>query len=723
MILSSFTRKILVIIALTFTLPAISYAQEERYTDISIIPEHSAIKPGDKITIATNIKLSPHWHVYWDNPGDSGLPVKIKWDLPDGFEISEINWPTPDKISYDVLVNYGYYDDVNLLQTLTVPDTLPEGKIKLSAQIDMLVCNEICIPENDKISIYLNDPDNLNDNQKEYIDKAKERLPENIRGDFFFNEENNKLQLSLTPENRTILNDATSDNLEFFPRNWGIINHVAIPEVSIHDGIVTIQHERGDQPISELEDISGLLVIKGEIGKNKGFSLEALPAKNIVKKPDINKRNIEKQTDITNQENTTLHKDKSAYKDKFMNWTLALLFAFAGGIILNLMPCVFPVLSMKALSLVKMKDKENSLARQHGLSYTLGVILSFVAFGGIIIIFKEAGTAFGWGFQFQSPVIIAFLAYLLFAIGLNLMGFFELGTRLTNVGNSLTKGNSLSSSFFTGVLATIVATPCTAPFMGAAMGFAITQPALISLSVFAMLGFGLALPYLFLSFVPPARHILPKPGAWMGTFKQFLAFPMLASSAWLIWVLSQQTGSDGILYSLLGLLALSFSVWLIHLENIGIARLLTHISLVISIILMVYTLSAIRTIKPLHIERTYKFGEAYSKEKLALLLEGNEPIFVEITAAWCITCKINHTASINIDATKKLFEENNVQYLIGDWTNQDSEITEYLDNFGRNGVPLYIYYGPRNPITQKRPKEIILPQVLTFGTLKEIINK
>ncbi len=710
------------IFAVIFMLASPANAQNERYTDVSIISEHSAVKPGDEITIATNIKLAPHWHVYWDNPGDSGLPVKIGWQLPDGFEISGINWPTPDKISYEVLVNYGYYDEVTLLQTLKVPDTIPEGKIELTAQIDMLVCNEICIPENDKISLYLNDPENLDSDQSQYIEQAKTKLPQSIKGKFFFHEEDNKLQLSLTPENRTILNDATEKNLEFFPRNWGIINHVAMPEVSIHDGNVTIKHKRGDQPVAELNDISGLLVIKGDIGKNKGFSLTATPSDSTTKTPTINKGNNEEVENIEAKD-VQPHKDNDSHKNKALSWTGALLLALLGGLILNLMPCVFPVLSMKALSLVKMKDKENSLARLHGISYTLGVVLSFLAFGAIIIIFKEAGTSMGWGFQLQNPLIVAILAYLLFAVGLNLMGFFEFGSRLANVGNSLTRGHSLSSSFFTGMLATIVATPCTAPFMGAAMGFAITQPALISLSVFGMLGFGLALPYLLLAFIPAARHLLPKPGAWMSTFKQFLAFPMFASSVWLIWVLSPQTGSDGILLALLGLLAISFSAWLIHLENIGIARLLTHISLVISIILTIITLSKISVIKPPQIEETYSFGVSYSKEKLSKLLEGDDPVFVEMTAAWCITCKINHAAAININSTKQLFKENNVQYLIGDWTNPDPEITEYLDTFGRNGVPLYVYYGRRDPITLKRPKEIVLPQVLTPSSLKEIISK
>lgn len=695
---------------------------DERYTEAQVISERSAVKPGDEITVAINIKLKPHWHVYWDNPGDSGLPVRIDWTLPKGFEVSDIKWPVPDKISYDILVNYGYYNDVTLLQTVKVPDTLPEGKITLTAQVDMLVCNEICIPESSTLSLHLNDPDNLNAEQSEFITAAQTKLPKEIKGQFFFHEADALLHLSLTPENRTILNTATEDNTEFFPHDWGIINHVAMPQVSIENGSITIKHERGDQPVKDLKTISGLLVIKGDIGQNIGFWVTAKPENgDTTAKPiAVNKGNSAplSPSDANNAPAPSNHPPPGSN----INWFSALYLALLGGMILNLMPCVFPVLSMKALSLIKMKDKEHKRARLHGIAYTLGIMLSFLAFGGALIAFKEAGTTLGWGFQLQNPLIVATLAYLLFAIGLNLMGFFEFGGRLTNVGNKLTRGDSLSSSFFTGALATIVATPCTAPFMGAAMGFALTQPTAVSLSVFAMLGFGLALPYLFLSFVPAARHLLPKPGAWMNTFKQLLAFPMFASAIWLIWVLSQQTGAEGVLLALLGLLAIAFSAWLIHLENIGIARAIAHITLVISLLLMTLTLSSLRSIQSPPAKEAYAMGAPYQKETLSTLLKGDDPIFVEMTAAWCITCKLNHAVAVNIESTKKLFQDKNVQYLIGDWTNQDEEITAYLDTFGRNGVPLYVYYGKRDTVTQTRPKEIVLPQVLTPAIVKEYIG-
>ena len=692
-------------------------AAPERYTDVQIITEHSAVKPGDKISIATTIKLQPHWHVYWSNPGDSGLPVKIEWEPPKGFEISDIKWPIPDKISYDILVNYGYYDEVTLLQTVKIPDILPEGKMTLKAQVNMLVCNEICIPESSTVNIDLNDPDNLDTDNSEYIKAAETKLPGTLKGQFSFHEIDNSLQLSFTPENRAILNTATKENADFFPLDWGIINHAAAPEVNLQNGSILIKHERGDQPIDELNEIRGLLVIKGEIGKNKGFLVTAKPAESYKKPVAVNKGNTE--TAPSQKINDT----RTPRTNQSITWFSALYLALLGGMILNLMPCVFPVLSMKALSLVKMKDKDNNLARLHGLSYTAGIVISFIICGAILIALKETGEAIGWGFQLQNPVIVAVLAYLLFAVGLNLMGFFEFGNRLANVGSSLTNGHSLSSSFFTGALATIVATPCTAPFMGAAMGFAMTQPATIGLSVFAMLGLGLAVPYLVLAFVPAARHILPKPGAWMNTFKQFLAFPMFASSIWLIWVLSQQTGADGVLLALLGLLAISLSVWLVHLDNIGIRKTITHIALVLSLLVMTFTLSSLKSIETPQFTETYTMGAPYKKDTLAMLLKADDPVFVEMTAAWCITCKINHAAAINIDATKKIFQDKNVQYLIGDWTNQDPEITEYLDTFGRNGVPLYVYYGRRDPVTQMRPKEIVLPQVLTPSIVKQTIVK
>ncbi len=699
---------------------AIAHADDkemEQYTTLTPVAERIALRPADEITIATQINLEPHWHVYWKNPGDSGLPVKITWELPEGFTIGEIQWPTPDKISYDILVNYGYYDQATLLQTLKAPDTLPEGKITLEAKVDMLVCNEICIPESSEFTINLNDPEKLEEDNNAFIEQAQLKIAPLIKGQFFYSENDGNLHLSLKPEDRTLLTDANTNNLEFFPYDWGAINHIAMPTASIEDGQVTIIHERGDQPLEKIKTLKGLLVIKGNKGENKGFEIEAMAEKKTISPPvTVNQNNT------SPAQSAEVSKNVQPAKTTLLS---ALYLALFGGIILNLMPCVFPVLSMKALSLVKMGEKENNIARLHGIAYTLGVIISFLIIGGTLIVLKEAGSAIGWGFQLQNPMVVAVLAYLLFSIGLNLIGFFEFDFGLGNVGNKLTQGHSIGSSFFTGALATIVATPCTAPFMGAAMGFALTQSALVSLSVFAMLGFGLALPYLLLSFIPALRKILPRPGAWMNTFKQFLAFPMFASCIWLVWVLDQQSGAMGILIVLLGMLAIAFAVWLSHIRTQGFAKTVKRVCFALSLILAIYSVSYVKTSMEISSssEKAYSFGQPYSPEKLSELLEGNDPIFVEMTAAWCITCKINHSIALNVPSTKIFFEGKNIQYLIGDWTNSDDTITKYLDSFGRNGVPLYVYYGPRNSATNMRPDPQILPQVLTPKIVQEKIGQ
>ena len=390
------------------------------------------------------------------------------------------------------------------------------------------------------------------------------------------------------------------------------------------------------------------------------------------------------------------------------------------------MPCVFPVLSIKALSLVKTADKHPNQAKLHGLAYTAGVVLSFVGIAALLLTLKAAGAEIGWGFQLQNPTVIAFLAYLLFLISLNLGGFFDIGGRFTNAGNKLTQGSSLTNSFFTGILATIVAAPCTAPFMAAAIGFALTQSAFVNLTVFAALGFGLALPYLLLSFIPALRHILPKPGAWMETFKQFLAFPMLLSAVWLVWVLSQQSGPTGVLEILTGMTLLTFGIWLFKHKPAKAPQKYLILGLGILSIFGALVLGIKEphsAENPAISDETQQFGEVFSPEKLETLLAGKDPIFVEMTAAWCITCKVNHAVAINTKATRNLFKDQNVQYLIGDWTNQDPVITQYLNDYGRNGVPLYVYYGPKNKETEERPKPVILPQILNPGIINDVITQ
>ncbi len=477
-----------------------------------------------------------------------------------------------------------------------------------------------------------------------------------------------------------------------------------------YDGkTLTISHKRGDRDLNEISALPGVLVIKGEKGSNIGYALTGAPDTTVTIQNSKNRA----ETTQTNVKN-------SAQVPNDLSWISAVFYAFIGGLILNLMPCVFPVLSIKALSLVKMGSKEQSLARLHGIAYTIGVVLSFLIIGGMLVILKEAGTSVGWGFQLQNPVVVAILAYLLFIVGLNLVGLFEFGSKFSNVGNKLTQNQGIVGSFFTGTLATIVATPCTAPFMAGALGFAALNPSIIGMSVFAALGFGLAFPYLALSFIPALRVFLPKPGAWMKTFKEFLAFPMFASAIWLVWVMNQLSGSFSVLLVLLGMLAIAFSVWLSHHKGRGFAKFLARVLMLLVLIVPIFSLSYMKA--SVVMKSNYSFGEEFSPEKLSERLTTDKPVFVEMTAAWCITCKLNHAVAINIESTKKAFADHDVQYLIGDWTNFNDMIRKYIESFGRNGVPLYVYYAPPGK-DGKRPAPILLPQVLTPALLSETVSK
>jgi thiol:disulfide interchange protein DsbD len=406
----------------------------------------------------------------------------------------------------------------------------------------------------------------------------------------------------------------------------------------------------------------------------------------------------------------------------------ALFFALAGGLILNLMPCVFPILSVKALSAVKLAGERPALAAVHGLAYTLGILVMFALVAGTLIGLKEAGAHIGWGFQLQNPVVITLLAWLLFLIGLNLSGAFEFGGGLGTLGGRVAGSKGIAESFLTGLLATIVATPCTAPFMGAALGFALTQDTAIAMSVFLALGLGLALPFLLLSLIPPLQKLLPRPGEWMVTFRQFLAFPMFASSVWLVWVLSQQAGPQGVIISLGGMTAFAFAVWLFGKRpERGAKRYALNFLAFLAIFASIVSLPLVKTApsvfsSPFQGEEL-KQTQPWSREKLESLLKGDDPVFVEMTAAWCITCKVNHKVALDIPKTRKLFADNKVRYLVGDWTSYREEITTYLEEHGRSGVPFYVYYGGRDEKTGKRSEPLVLPQILTPAVMEGVITQ
>lgn len=683
-------------------------AEPDHYVQFRALSEIDTIAAGESIWIALEQELYPEWHSYWVNPGDSGAPTRVEWDLPEGFTITQLQWPTPHKLPYGPLLNYGYEGNVVALQKLTAPESFGGEKITLSGQAESLVCKDICIPEFGPVSITLNGENSIDN--RAYVDAARAKMPTPSDLSAHFSQEGDNFVLRIEGTDICSAQNPCTD-LEIFPYEWGLIVNTETPVGAYKDSILNIvQTASEERDIAEVTNSRIIIAYTDSSGARTAVEVNAEHQKITP---------VKAATD-----NITVEETQSPQNN--MSLIAALGFALLGGLILNLMPCVFPVLSLKALSLAKLSKEDHSVARVHGLSYTTGVVLSFLAIASLLIFLKSIGAQIGWGFQLQNPLVVTLLAYLLFIVGLNLSGLFEFANPFGSTGQKLTSNHSASGSFFTGVLATLVATPCTAPFMAAALGYALVQPAAISLSIFAALGLGLALPFLALSFVPALGKVMPKPGAWMDTFKQFLAFPMFASAAWLVWVMSKQASSSAVLATLIGMVAISFGLWLWgKLPKAGLSRAILKTIAIISLISPLALLPSPSSVTQTG-EQTLSLSlneEAFSQDALSRYLENtNDPVFVEMTADWCITCKVNKATSINIAGTKKVIADNNVKYLLGDWTNRDERITQYLQQFNRSGVPLYVYYAPRPDALSERPAPKILPQILTPNIIQKALS-
>jgi len=676
----------------------------DKYVAVKLIADKTQVSGGDTITIGVEKTIYNQWHTYWINAGDSGTPAGITWDAPEGFEFTPLQHPVPKIIDYGPLTNYGHENVTTLIQTLTLPDTLPEGAITLNASVDLLVCHEICIPETHKASLTLNGEESAN---PEAINAALNLLPQdkNLSGTYTLNDKNLIAKINLKDVQ---LN--ANDSINLLPIEWGLVDNTKPTAAKIKDGTITLTRPIGDRDPAEVTDFP-IVIAYGEGYPQKGLSVSLTPATNTAAL-------------VAPTPNTGEISGEVAQQESNITFIQALLLAIAGGVVLNLMPCVFPVLSMKALSLINLNGKEEKKARAYGLSYTAGILLSFALIAGILIALKSGGAQIGWGFQLQNPIVIIALSYLVFIIGLNLSGLFEFSGRFGNMGQKLTAKSGHGGAFWTGVLATLVATPCTAPFMGAAVGFALTQNAFLSLLVFLGLGFGLALPYLALCYIPALRRKLPRPGAWMESFRQFLSFPMFITAAWLLWVLTQQATNESLFATLIGMISIVFALWLFKRTPSGaIGKALKIIFLVIAAIGTIAPLLSAQALPSNGQSASVSEAQnyvAYSPEKLDELLQGDEAIFINMTAAWCITCKVNEKIALNTSKTRALFAERNIQYLKGDWTNKDPAITQLLNKFNRQGVPLYIYYAPREG--GKRSDPVVLPQILTSQIINETIS-
>jgi thiol:disulfide interchange protein/DsbC/DsbD-like thiol-disulfide interchange protein len=682
------------------------------YVTAELISENETIRGGESFWVALRLEMEEHWHTYWKNPGDSGLASTIEWDLPEGFSAGAIVWPTPKKIELPPFMTYGYEGEVFLLARVTAPTVLEEGQeITLQARVDWLACKEYCIPGEANLSVVLRATDEekvIDTRWKESFAQARLNIPvENVGWPVEVSREEGKIALSISLPDEANVNEET---VYFFAEEADVIEPAAPQEVSFDGKHLQVLLT----PLGDLEEpVSSL---KGVLFSSDGFG-EGIPLNAVVLSAEIGEGGS-----MTAVQNGSL----STSGSEISIW-LAIALALVGGLILNLMPCVFPILSIKILSFVQQSGEDHSKVVKHGVVFALGVLASFWVLAGLLIFLRSQGEALGWGYQLQSPPFVMVIGGLLFVLALSLLGVFEVGGSLISLAGK-TKGEGYSGSFFTGILATIVATPCTAPLMGVALSFALTQPAVVSVIVFSALGIGMAAPYLILSISPSLLRLLPRPGAWMETFKQVMAFPLIATLIWLILVLGYQIGIDGVFRFLIALLALAIASWMMGRWNVPVKK--TWVRNIAKVWVFLFILLALWLGKEASTfqnnEATSVSGadshgiqwEVYSDEKLTKLRNAGKPVFIDFTAAWCLTCKANELAVFSSTEVRERFEELGFTMLKADWTRRNSEITEALARYGRTGVPLYVIYGSRS-----EDDPVILPQILTPGIVLEKLSR
>ena len=652
------TRSLLLAVGLALS-PALAAAVKAPHVEVTLVAETAAVEAGRDLHVGLRFVPEHGWHVYWRNPGDSGEAPRVAWRLPAGFTAGDFQWPAPDRIPVGPLANYGYDGPALLPVTITVPGNLPAASpVQLHADAHWLVCNEDeCIPGSAPLNLELpvtpNDPPLSA--EAPLFDAARKRMPQRL------------------PSGQTITatHDADFWTLEahgvppnakpfFFPFDKELIEHAAPQEATpTRDGF-TLKIPRAAQKHDPPKSIDGVITIDG-------------------------------QPYAVSMQTTT----PAPALEPF-------LFAFLGGVLLNLMPCVFPVLALKAFGLVDLAGEDRSDARAHGVAYTAGVLASFLALGGVVLAVRAGGATIGWGFQLQSPAVIAGLAALFFWMALMLLDVTAVGGSFMGVGNTLAAAGGVRGAFFTGVLATIVATPCSAPFMGTALGYALTQSAAVALGVFLSLGLGLAFPYLAIALVPRLGAFLPRPGRWMDTLKQLLAFPLLGTVVWLTWVASVQSGPSAVVAILGMLVLLTFAAWA---GRYFTGRLKQTIVVAAAIAALATGMSQTTTTAT---ARASEGWEPYSTQKVEALLKQGKPVFVDFTAAWCVTCQVNERLVLGRPAVQDKMRALGVVPVRADWTTSDPDITRALQKFGRDGVPLYVLYSGRE---DEPPR--ILPQLLT----------
>jgi thiol:disulfide interchange protein/DsbC/DsbD-like thiol-disulfide interchange protein len=684
------------------------------HVEAELVSAQASAQPGKPATVGLKLRMEPEWHTYWKNPGDSGLATKIQWKLPPGWTAGEIQWPYPQKLPVGPLMNYGYEDEVVLLATLTPPADAKPGDAPLHAHVEWLVCKDICIPEQGELDFTLPVKSSAPAPQprwQAHIERALNMLPVAAV--------NWKAQATLGPRELVVRlapppGAALPANVWFFPEREQLIEPAAPQAVATEGGALRIAMKLADPPV-KVDSVRAVVVADSGwpgLGGRKAIEVE-VP----VTMAAAGAGTTSSATPTSSPGTPSASARGSAVAGSI---AAALLFAFIGGILLNLMPCVFPVLGIKVMGFVEHAHGEARAMRLQGIVYTVGVLASFLVLAALMLALRAGGMQLGWGFQLQSPAFVTLLAALFFVLALNLSGVFEWGAFAQSLTANLSARGRYADAFLAGVLATVVATPCTAPFMGAAVGFTLSQDAVTAMGVFLALGAGMAIPVLALSLFPALLRRLPRPGAWMETFKQVLAFPLYATVAWLAWVLGAQASNDAVFALLAGLVLIGMAAWFYGRWAHAGSRWQPAVAVLLAGVGLAVAWPAPPAAEG-H-DGSHEAGgvawQPWSPEKVAELTAQGVPVFVDFTAAWCVTCQVNKRVALSDHAVTQAIAAHGIVTLRADWTKQDPRITRTLAELGRNAVPVYALYVPGEPAPRLLPE--VLTASLVLGELSQL---
>ena len=691
----------LVALALFFAPQARAALTNAGHVQLELVPAAASIAPGQTLHVALHERIRPGWHTYWRNPGDAGEPPKLGWTLPSGWKAGDIVWPAPKRLPVGPLMDYGYENEVWLPIPVTAPGTAPAGKPAiLKAAVSILVCKDVCVPEDAVLQLDLPVAAQAAPASNPQITAALAAAPQGPPLQGVMASRGKAINLAVASP---ALHGPTVKDAYFYPYSSSVIDQPQPQALERGPGGVTLTLQPAKN-VPPAQALDGLLVADGH-----PFEVHAQPGR-----PPAAASGLGPATPI---------KTSFAGGEGVLGLAMAAGAAFLGGVVLNLMPCVFPILSMKALALASHAG-ETRRARLHGLAFLGGVLATFVALAAALIAAKAAGGAVGWGFQLQSPAVVAALALVMLLIGLNLSGLYEAGLALQNAASGA-GGQGLFSSVMTGALAVVVAAPCTAPFMAGAIAYALTQPEAEALIVFAALGLGFAAPFTLIALAPRLLRLMPRPGPWMEALKKALAFPMYGAAAWLLYVLTLQAGTTAMAALLAAAVVLALAAWLYgaaqRAQLNGKRPLVVYgLSALAAAAAIAFTVGGVEAgAAPAAGAQTSASlpEQPFSTQRLAELRAQGKPVFVDFTAAWCITCQVNERTSLTTPEVIQAFARTGAVYLKADWTRRDAEIASTLAEHGRAGVPLYLVYGKGGGEAE------VLPQILTSGTVVAALNK